>query len=125
MTAIEWTRDPGHSRCARRLVLAGGAFTAALDVAAAMSLTAPFAHALSEQEIQQICGAKGGTYNTGTDQNGHTYSTCCYYDLYGQHCDQYLDGEYQGTYRQAPPETTTAPVPHPRPVGPGPLPAHP
>ncbi|BBY06943.1 hypothetical protein [Mycobacterium noviomagense] len=124
MTAMGWTKDPGHCGYAHRLVLAGGIFTAVLGFAASNFLIAPSAHALSEQEIQQICGAKGGTYNTGTDQNGHTYSTCCYYDLYGQHCDQYLDGEYQGTYRQAPPETTTAPVPRPRPVGPGPLPGH-
>jgi hypothetical protein len=100
---------------------------------AAMILTAPAAHALTEQQIKDECKAANGTYSTNVDTDGTRYSMCCYKDIKGkQYCDAYVNGNYYGTSPSGgEPGTPTAtvhpvqPPPGTAPVAPGAPPAGP
>ena len=90
---------------------------------AAITLTAPTAHAIPEGTIPSDCAAANGTYNTGVNHQGNRISRCCYHDINGgPHCDYYLNGTFVTSDlkppTQNPEPTNLAPV-APRPGGPG------
>jgi hypothetical protein len=67
-----------------------------------MILAAPAADALTEQQIKSQCDAVNGAYNTMTDNNGDSVSTCCYTVSGGSYCNTYVNGDYRGKDRVNP-----------------------
>lgn len=86
---------------ALRRLLPAVLFPVAVAVSA-MILTAPAAHALTEQQIKSECDAANGTYNTVIDNDGDRVSTCCYTVSSGSYCNTYVNGDYRGKERVDP-----------------------
>ncbi len=73
------------------------------------------------QSAQTDCEGVDGAYTTWIGDAGIAYSSCCYEDAHGStFCDDYVDGDYQGTSPQAvrPPVTGQSVSPPPSPAVP-------
>jgi hypothetical protein len=88
------------------LRLLAAAFFQVMATLSAMILTAPAAHALTEQQIESQCGAANGGYNTVVDNDGNRVSTCCYTVSGGSYCNTYVNGDYRGKDRVNPVQPT-------------------
>ena len=87
--AVAWTRDADHFLGVAYVGYQGQAYPASLFIW------------VRAQQIESDCAASDGTYTTWMGDAGIAYSSCCVEDTHGRkQCDNYVDGNYDGTSPQ-------------------------
>jgi hypothetical protein len=104
MSTTNPTTSPARRTHSGRLVSA--TVFAAGAIAALMTLTAPTAGATT---AQNTCKTMGGSYSSKTATNGKTVESCSVDEGSGPVVGYWIDGKWQGAYRQG--QTTTLPIP--------------
>lgn len=87
--AVAWTQDADHLLGVAYVGYQGQAYPASLF------------NWVRGQQIESDCAAADGTYTTWMGDAGIAYSSCCREDIQRQKlCDNYVDGNYDGTSPQ-------------------------
>lgn len=87
--AVAWTRDADDFLGVAYVGYQGQAYPASLFIW------------VRAQQIESDCAASDGEYTTWMGDAGIAYSSCCTEDVHGKtQCDNYVDGNYDGTSPQ-------------------------